>query len=197
MLPALTTERLVLRPCTDDDAPALAALFAGAGVRRFLFDGAAPATAEVAAMLADWAALAPRGLGGWTLRPRGAPAGSAAPFLGCAALLPVGAATARSAPRLAGEVEPLVALAEPHWGGGFAREALSALAAYAFEALRLPRLVAADAPNARSAGVLLAAGFTPDGDATGPAHPLRLFRFDAVRRVATLPNRTPPAPARS
>ncbi len=71
MLPALETERLVLRRCATEDAPGLAALFAGPGVRRFLFDGAAPSAAEVARMLADWAALAPRGLGGWTLRPRG------------------------------------------------------------------------------------------------------------------------------
>ncbi len=179
MLPALATGRLALRPCAADDAPDLLALFAGPGVRRFLFDGAAPGAGEVAAMLAGWAALAPRGLGGWTLRTGGAPAGS--PPLGCAALLPVGTA-ARFAPRLAGEVEPLLALAEPHWGGGLAQEALSALIAYAFGTLRLPGLVAvADVPNARSVRMLLAAGFAPDGEAQGPAHPLRLFRLDAAR----------------
>ncbi len=75
MLPALATGRLALRPCAADDAPDLLALFAGPGVRRFLFDGAAPTAAEIAAMLAGWAALVPRGLGGWTLRPSGAPAG--------------------------------------------------------------------------------------------------------------------------
>ena len=48
--------------------------------------------------------------------------------------------------------------------------------------LRLLRLVAvADAPNARSVRMLLAAGFAPDGEAPGPAHPLRLFRLDAAR----------------
>ena len=109
MLPALATGRLALQPCAADDAPDLLSLFAGPGVRRFLFDGAA----AVDAMLADWAALAPRGLGGWTLRPKGAPPGSPPTPLGCAALLPVGAAV-RFAPCLAEEVEPLLALAEPH-----------------------------------------------------------------------------------
>lgn len=184
MLPALATGRLALRPCATDDAPDLLELFASPGVRRFLFDDAAPTAAEVAAMLAGWTALAPRGMGGWTLRAKGAPAGS--PPLGCAALLPVGAA-ARSAPRLAGQVEPLLALAEPHWGGGLAREALSASIGHAFGTLRLPGLVAvADAPNARSIRMLLAAGFVPDGEAPGPVHPLRLFRLDAATGKATL-----------
>lgn len=184
MLPALATGRLALRPCAADDAPDLLELFAGPGVRRFLFDGTVPTAAEVTAMLAGWAALAPLGMGGWTLRAKGAPAGS--PPLGCAALLPVGA-TARLAPRLAGGVEPLLALAEPHWGGGLAREALSALIAHAFGTLRLPGLVAvADEPNARSIRMLLAAGFVPDGEAQGPAHPLRLFRLDAAVGKAAL-----------
>jgi GNAT superfamily N-acetyltransferase len=184
MPPALATERLALRPCAPEDTSGLVALFAGPDVRRFLFDGAAPGAAEVARMLADWAALAPRGLGGWTLRPRGAvPAAEPLPpMLGWAALLPVGA-VARCAPHLAGKVEPLLALAEPHRGGGLAREALSALVAHAFETLRLPGLVAvADEPNARSVRMLLATGFAPDGEAPGPAHPLRLFRLDAVTR---------------
>jgi RimJ/RimL family protein N-acetyltransferase len=191
MLPALATGRLALRPCAAGDAPDLLALFAAPGVRRFLFDGAAPTGAEVAATLACWAALARSGLGGWTLRPLGAPAGSP---LGCAALRPVGAA-ARFAPRLAGQVEPVLALAEPHWGRGLAREALSALVSHAFGTLRLPGLVAvADAPNARSIRMLLAAGFAPDGEAPGPAHPLRLFRLDAPPAAA--PPRAPADAAR-
>jgi hypothetical protein len=111
-------------------------------VRHFLFEGPALTAVEIAAMLADWAALAPRGRSVHPPRRRGAPAGSA-PLLGCAALLPVGAA-ACSALRLAGEVERLAVLAKPHWACGFAREALAAL---------------------------VAADFAPDGEAPVPAHP--------------------------
>lgn len=178
-LPALAAGRLSLRPCSAADAPDLLSLFEQPGVKRFLFDGVAPAGTDVTAMLANWAALAPRGLGGWTIRHRGAPTASRP--LGWAALLPVGA-LARSAPRLAGEVEPMLALAEEHWGRGSGRDALSALTAHAFGTLRLPRLVAAaDAPNERSVRALLDAGFAPDGEAPGPAHTLRLFRSGRPR----------------
>jgi [ribosomal protein S5]-alanine N-acetyltransferase len=185
MLPALATERLRLRPSAADDVSDLLALFGSAGVRRFLFDDAAPTAGDVVTMLAEWAALAPRGLGGWTLRPAGGAAGS--PPLGCAALLPVGA-VARYAPRLAGEVEPVLALAAPHRGRGVAGEALLALIGHAFGSLALPRLVAvAGRSNARSVRMLLRAGFTPDGEAPGAAHPMRLFCLQAASGASGSP----------
>jgi [ribosomal protein S5]-alanine N-acetyltransferase len=175
-LPGLATPRLALRPCGEADLDALRALWTDPEVRRYLFDGEVVAREQAAAMLAEWDALAPRGLGAWTVRARGEP-----PLLGCVALLPVSTAAA-FAPELAGEVELLAAFAPAAWGRGYAAEALGALVGHAFGVLGLPRLVAvADEPNAASRRMLERVGFVATRTCAGPLHPLHLYALEAPR----------------
>jgi RimJ/RimL family protein N-acetyltransferase len=99
--------------------------------------------------------------------------------VGCAGLLPVTTA-AESEPRLAGLVEPLVALRPEAWGRGLAAEALGALQHHAADALGLARLAGVtDVPNAASDRMLRRAGFRPLGECDGPAHRLRTYLWDA------------------
>jgi RimJ/RimL family protein N-acetyltransferase/ketosteroid isomerase-like protein len=179
--PTLVTTRLVLRPAQAADADALWALWRDPGVRRYLWDDRAIARDEAVATLDDCLALAPQGLGLWLVAPRDRPAQP----IGCAGLLPVGAA-AEHEPRLAGMTEALVALAPDAWGRGHATEALVALQAHAARTLRLPRLAAVtDVPNAASDRMLRRAGFTVLGESTGPRHPLRTYLW--TPGAATLP----------
>lgn len=179
-LPAIRTPRLCLTPTTAHDVDALWALWADPDVRRYLFDDAAITRAQAAETLAGTWAVRDRGLGLWAVRD--APADAASPadgaIVGCAGLLPVGAA-ADHEPRLAGLVEPLVALHPSAWGRGLATEALGALVAHAFDALALPRLAAAtDVPNAASDRMLRRAGFVPLGECDGPRWRLRTYRLE-------------------
>jgi RimJ/RimL family protein N-acetyltransferase len=184
--PTLTTPRLVLRPARPADLDALWALWTAPEVRRFLWDDRAVTRAEAADALADCLALGDRGLGLWIVGARaagaaagGAPAADAPAPLGCAGLLPVDVAAAYE-PRLAGLVEPLVALAPAAWRRGYAGEALAALQAHARGALGLARLAGVtDVPNAASDRMLRRAGFAPLGEADGPRHRLRTYLWDA------------------
>ena len=190
MQPALATTRLRLRPARADDADALWALWTDPDVRRFLWDDRVIGRDEAADTVADCLALAARGLGLWLLLPR--PADDAADdaadaaahepaLLGCAGLLPVGVA-AEHEPRIAGLVEPLVALAPRAWGRGYAAEALAALLAHAGGTLGLSRLAAVtDVPNVASDRMLLRAGFAPLGESTGPRYPLRTYLWERAR----------------
>ncbi|MDX2191824.1 MAG: GNAT family N-acetyltransferase [Gemmatimonadales bacterium] len=173
--PDLLTPRLVLRPLREAaaDVDRLHALLLRAEVRRYLCDDRVLARDEVAALLADAAAAAPQGLGLWWLSAAADPA-----CAGCAGLLPVTTAAAHE-PRLAGLVEPLVALAPEAWGRGYAAEALGALVAHAFGALGLVRLAGVtDAPNAASARMLERCGFQPLSEVEGPLHRLRTFLLE-------------------
>jgi RimJ/RimL family protein N-acetyltransferase len=174
MLPALQTARLALRPATAADLDALHRLLTDPQVRRYLCDGQVFPREQVAGMLADAAALAPRGLGWWSIER----AGSA---IGLLALQPVSAAALPHVPHLAGEVEPTVALAPAHWHRGYAVEALGAAVRHAFGTLGLPRLVAmTDAPNAASQAMLARSGFVKTGETTGPAWPQWTYRLEAA-----------------
>ena len=171
MLPELRTARLALAPAADADLDALWALWTDPDVRRFLFDDVAVTRELAAATLADTRAAADRGLGLWVVRARD---GGPAP-VGCAGLLPVTTA-AEFEPRLAGLVEPLVALHPSCWGRGYAAEALAALVRHAFDTLGLDRLAAvADVPNAASDRMLRRAGFRALGECDGPRHRLRTY----------------------
>lgn len=186
MLPALTTDRLLLRPADASDIDVLWRLWTDPEVRRYLWDDRLITREEAAATLAKCSRVNERGLGMWVLRLREAEASVAAP-LGCAALLPVSTA-AIFEPRLAGLVEPLVALAPPMWGSGYAVEALGALREYASAALRLSRMAAVtDIPNVRSDRMLRRAGFVLLSEVDGPKYPLRTYLCDLATRA--------PAPA--
>jgi RimJ/RimL family protein N-acetyltransferase len=173
MQPTLETLRLRLRPATPADVDWLWALWTAPEVRRYLWDDRVITRDEAATALGDCLALAPAGLGLWIIDAR--EEGEAA---GCAGLLPVGTA-AEHEPRLAGLVEPLVALAPTACGRGFAREALGALLGHAAGALSLARLAGVtDAPNASSDRMLRSVGFRVLGEVPGPRHTLRTYLWE-------------------
>lgn len=118
------------------------------------------------------AALAPQRLGLWTIT-----VAAHAALVGCAALSPVGSA-AEYYPPFAGAIEPLIALAPPHWGCGYAHEALTTLIAYATDTLQLDRVVAVcDAPNEASDRLLRRTGFVWCAETDGPRHRLRHYSY--------------------
>ena len=169
MLPVLTTSRLVLRPATDDDLERLLRLLRAPEVRRYLCDDVEMTREQVAAMLresvADWSA----GIGLWMISSHQGP-----PW-GSVGLRHVADAVV---PRLAGEVEPTIAVAPARWGHGYAAEALAAVIGYAFRTLGRQRLVAlVDEPNAASHRLMVKMGFAPLGVCAGPRYPLRLYRL--------------------
>jgi RimJ/RimL family protein N-acetyltransferase len=189
MQPTLITARLQLRPAQPDDVDALWRRWTDPGVRRYLWDDRAITREEAAAALADCRALGAQGLGLWLvwLADAAGAAGATRPSgdsaRGCAGLLPVSTAADYDA-RLAGLIEPLVALAPSAWGRGYASEALAELVRYAHARLGLDRLAGVtDVPNAASDRMLRRVGFRVLGEAPGPRHPLRtyLWQADATR----------------
>ena len=141
-IPALTTQRLVLRPLVAEDFPAWAAMYADEEFAR-VFGLAAPMGAEDA-----WRALALQ-IGHWELRGFG-----------------MWAVAERTAPRAflgrVGFFEPEGwpgfelgwALARPAWGRGFATEGALAALEHAFTTLDRSRVISLVSPeNPRSAGV--------------------------------------------
>jgi RimJ/RimL family protein N-acetyltransferase len=194
MQPTLLTVRLALDPAGADDLDALWALWTDPDVRRYLWDDRVVARHEAEAVLADCAGLAPGGLGLWMLRPR-RDGGARPAALGCAGLLPVGAIAAAE-PRLAGLVEPVVALAPAAWGRGYAAEALGALLGHATGALGLARVAGfTDAPNAASDRMLRRAGFRPLGEVPGPRHRIRTYLYGPDDAPDGGPGRPPGAGA--
>lgn len=188
MLPELTTPRLLLRPATEADLDALWAIWAEPEVRRFLFDNL-PVPRELAAeVLAACLAHAGSGLGLWTIAPRDSGA-----VAGCVGLLPVGAAAEYDA-SLAGEVEPLVALAPAAWHQGYATEALESVLARGFGPLGLKRIVAVvDVPNTASGRLVRRLGFDVTGEFGGAHGPLRGYALavDAFALRSGAAGRTP------
>jgi RimJ/RimL family protein N-acetyltransferase len=157
-----------------DDVDALWALWIAPEVRRFLWDDRAITRDEAAAMVVECLAHASSGLGLWMLEPR-----TGTLPLGCAGLLPVSAA-AQYEPRIAGLVEPLVALAPSAWGQGYASESLDAMLRHAAHTLGVRRLAGVtDVPNAASDRMLRRAGFRVLSDVAGPVYPLRTYLWDA------------------
>lgn len=90
-------------------------------------------------------------------------------------------------------------IGKPHWGQGYATEALSAVIGYAFDMKRFDRLdIAAALDNPASARVQEKLGFVPTGRATEPAparggalevetRTLSRKDWEAARRVANVP----------
>lgn len=163
--PPLTTERLVLRPAATADHAVLLAHWTAPDVRRFLFDGAAPTAAEVAAAIDD--GLRPgSGHALWLAHERG-PGGA---FAGTAGLRPLD--------DLGTEV--VYSLAPTHWGRGYATEAAGAVVAHALGPLGLPYVLAeVDAGNTASAAVVTRLGMTPFATVPGLLGPMTRYRLDA------------------
>ncbi len=173
----LSTPRLILRPFTDADAVAVAAMTADAEVMRFF--PAARDRAQSDAWLARARANFERqGYGIWAVEAPGI-----APFIGFCGLHPVGEEFPCGP-----TVEVLWTFARAHWRHGYASEAARAAVDFAFSRLGFPGIVAFTTPvNLPSQGVMRAIGMTRDAaeDFDHPrvaeGHPLRrhvLFRTD-------------------
>lgn len=176
VLPQLSTARLELRPAGLTDVDALQALWAEPLVRRFLWDDREVTREMARAQLEEALAQDERGLGLWTLWPHGAPR-----LMGCAGLLPASTA-AQLEPRLAGMIEPVVALAPTAWKRGYAHEALMELLRHARDELGLAELCGVtDVPNVDSDRMLRRAGFEPLGECDGPKYRLRTYLWRSAR----------------
>jgi RimJ/RimL family protein N-acetyltransferase len=165
----LTTDRLILRPWTDDDLAPFAALNADPRVVEFL---PKLMTREESDGLADRIRnhLDRVGFGLWAVEVKGV-----APFIGFVGLWP----TVIDVP-FAPCMEAAWRLSADHWGKGYASEAAREALRYGFEGLGLSEIVAFTVPrNLRSRGVMEKIGMTHDeaGDFEHPSlpegHPLR------------------------
>lgn len=176
-LPVLTTARLRLVAATAADTDALCALLWQPEVRRYLCDDIMFSREEIAARLAASVANWPAGLGHWSIRD-----GNDA-YVGFIELQPVSADIVAATPHLAGEIEPMIAVAPSAWGSGYANEALGAAIGHAFGTIGLVRLVAlVDEPNASSHRLMARAGFVAAGHCAGANFPLRIYRLERQER---------------
>jgi ribosomal-protein-alanine N-acetyltransferase len=172
MQPRFVTARLRLTPAGDEDMDALWALWTEPLVRQFLWDDLVIERDRARETVRESAALAPQGLGLWTMT-----LATDGALVGCAALTPVGSA-AEFYPPCAGAIEPLIALAPGHWHRGYAHEALTTLIAYATDTLQLDRIVAVtDAPNDASDRLLQRTGFVWCAETDGPRYRLRHYTY--------------------
>jgi ribosomal-protein-alanine N-acetyltransferase len=164
-MPPLATPRLALRPLTDDDGPRLADVFAGAGVRRYLFDNEEVAPETVATIIRENLRRSAQGLGLWLIVKDDG-------VIGCVGLQRAPPNTVNIFPAFAGEMEMTIALKEDHWGFGYAGEALDAVLAHAANVLRQRRIVAVvDVPNHASHALFRRCGFRQIGSGQGPLYP--------------------------
>ncbi|MFN2400403.1 MAG: GNAT family N-acetyltransferase [Gemmatimonadaceae bacterium] len=174
MLPELVTARLDLRPATEKDLDILWTLWTDPEVRRFLWDDVSISRERAAETLRQSLAQSAEGLGLWTVRTR-----NDGRFVGCAGLLPTGAAV-QFQRSLAGTVEPLITLAPAAWHQGYTTEALERVITYAFTELALTHLVSViDVPNEASHRVIKRLGFRMIGESAGPRYELTSYRLRA------------------
>lgn len=151
----LHTSRLTLRPFTEDDAPAHAALYADSDVTRFLPGGpfspdavAARSARSRARFTEHWAE---HGWGVWAVIDR-----ATGDLIGHCGLNHMPEST---------DIEVLYALARSAWGRGLATEAAEAALAHGFGPLRLPRIIAVTKPeNSASRRVMERLGMTYEGE---------------------------------
>ena len=163
----LSTERLVLRPVTADDHPALLAHWTQPEVRRFLFDGAALSAAEVAETIEESAGhFAARGFGIWLIE-----LVAGAGLVGTAGLRPLEESG----------LEIFYSLAPGAWGHGYATEAARAVVEYGLGPLGLPEVLAeVDEGNAASVAVVKRLGMTPYAVVPGLLGPMTRYRTTAT-----------------
>ena len=173
----LATARLRLEPVSLGDLGRLHGLLILPDIRRFLCDDAVLGRAQVQGLIREAMALAPRGLGLWSLL-----ANNGA-WIGILGLQPISGAASEAWPDFIGEVEPVIALHPQAWGRGYAAEALCRATASAQDDLHLSRLVAlVDEPNSRSHRLLAKIGFKILGEGPGPKHPLRAYSLALPKR---------------
>ena len=155
--PELETARLVLRPWSDDDLAAFAAINADPAVMEHF---PAPLTrAESDSLAARWrTTFAEHGLGMWAVTEKPGDSRPGAPFIGFVGL---------SIPAFEAPFTPCVEtgwrLGRRWWGKGYATEAATAALAFGFGTLALDEIVAYTATgNRRSRAVMERLGMTRD-----------------------------------
>ncbi len=169
----LRTERLVLRPFTEDDVEPFAAVNADPEVMRYIGDGAPRTLAQtgeaVERMARHWEE---HGWGAFAVRLAGT-----GEFVGFAAL---------AVPVFLPEILPAVEIGwrvgRAHWGRGYAPEAARAAIGFAFAERGMDRLVSCvHRDNAASARVAEKLGMTLERETVvpGPEVPCRVYELRA------------------
>jgi [ribosomal protein S5]-alanine N-acetyltransferase len=177
----LITERLVLRPVTADDQATLLAHWALPDVRRFLFDGAALSTTEVAATIEESVRdFAVGGYGIWLILEQHQPGQVGAVAASGALAGPALVGTAGLRPLEDLGLEIFYSLAPGSWGRGYATEAARAVVDHALGPLGLPEVLAeVDEGNAASVAVIKRLGMTPFAVVPGVLGPMTRYRKTA------------------
>jgi ribosomal-protein-alanine N-acetyltransferase len=172
MQPVLTTGRLKLKPLAADDGPRLGRVFAGAGVRRYLFDNEEVSPETVREIVEDNLRRRVSGFGLWLICRDES-------VIGCIGLHRASPQAVEIFPAFEGGIETIIALKEDAWGAGYARESLEAVLAYASNVLKQRRIVAlVDVPNHASHALFRRCGFREIGAGQGP-----LYRAIAYERT--------------
>lgn len=147
----LRTARLVLRPVQESDLDLLLVHWRRPLVRRYLCDDREIECEFAAAFIARSITSNDAGLGMWRVEAGGELSGVV-----WLERISEGLETVST------DVELMVSLEPQHWGRGYATEATRVLLAYAFETLRLPRVLAdTDPPNLESLAVIARLGMRP------------------------------------
>ena len=170
----LSTERLVLRPVTGDDHPALLAHWTEPDVRRYLFDGAPLSSAEVAETIEESIGdFAAHGYGIWLIELGSGTGSGPSPGPGL-----VGTAGLR--PLEESGLEIFYSLAPGAWGHGYATEAARAVVEYGLGPLGLPEVLAeVDEGNAASVAVIKPLSMIPYAVVPGVLGPMTRYRTTA------------------
>ena len=151
-MPSIETERLILRPIVEEDAPALFAIFADPQLMVYWSMPPFTALEQAEALAREIGALwRSRTLLQWgvTRRERGGV---------------IGTVTLSQWSRSHRRAELGYILARAHHGRGYAREAVAGVLRFAFETMDLHRVGAdTDPENERSIGLLRSFGFTREG----------------------------------
>lgn len=150
----LTTDRLILRPCTNDDVDALHQLWTDADVRRYLWDDKVIGRETVQEVVdASVESFESRGYGIWVLYDKRDDC-----VAGFAGLRSV----ENSDPE---EVELLYGLYPRYWHKGLAVEASRAVLQYGFDEVGLEEITGdTDTPNAASIRTIERLGMTFQGE---------------------------------
>ncbi len=166
----LTTARLHLRPFKLADQAAIHAVYADPEVMRFVGHGAHRTIAETASALRTYGeVLERRGYSFLAVTER-----SGGALIGDAGLHPLGG--------IGPDVELGYTLARSAWGKGYATELGRALVEYAFEVLRVPRVVAQVEPgNNASRHVLGKLGMSERETRAAYGRPHLLYAVEATR----------------
>jgi ribosomal-protein-alanine N-acetyltransferase len=175
----IDTERLVIRSIEEADAEGLHRIFSDPEAMRFIPGGAFDDMARVHRSIARSREREQKtGLTLWAVADK-----ATGEFMGQCGVVPVDGKGPVDAPG-GTPIELVYHFARPFWGKGYATEAARAVAEYAFEALRLARLLGLTFPeNRASQRVLEKADFTYTRDAEWYGMTMREYLREAAPRA--------------